>query len=213
MLCSMSPELGVPFLNRGATPWLVMASLLGLAHIPRMAVISPTPWDSGLLPLSSWGLSTYHLLGLSLSFGVLEVRNSALVPSPAWVPNSGLHPREGHRWPVKMLLSNCPRPAALSINPLLVISSLPLLDLLSDLHWLPASCHSQPCCWMSPGQNPRRPSGLGVPVLQPGTLITVGNASTSFNTSTDQRSPETRHSPDSPEGTTSPGAPAQKENP
>lgn len=55
-------------------------------NLPSQVSCGPKshPWNPGHLLLSSWSLCTYRLLGLSLSFGVLEISNSILVPRPAW---------------------------------------------------------------------------------------------------------------------------------
>lgn len=154
----------------------MMTSLLSLTHPPRQAVAPPHPPGIQAASCLCLDLATYHLLGLSLSFGVLEIRNSTLVPRPAWISNSCLHPGGGNRWPMKMLSVKCPLSNAhgsfyLSIDGCNLFAS--CLDPLSNLHWLPALCLSQPHLLAEPSSEPQNPKWT-CPVVQPWTLMAAG---------------------------------------
>lgn len=141
----------IPFLNHGDTGWQWHPYC---SDPPSQAGCGPIlyPWNPGLLPLFSWSLHTYHLLGLSLSFGVLEIRNQTLVPRPACVLNSCFHSGGGHRWPMKMPSINS-RPQGLFLSIRCIARCDPFTscpNLLSNLHWLPALCRSQSCLLAEP---------------------------------------------------------------
>lgn len=91
------------------------------------------------------------------------------------------------------------------------------LDPLSNLHWLPALCLSQLHLLAEPSSEPQA-SKWTCPYFtvmnsdSSWLSLRKDNTQTSFNTNTNNPSPLPGHSPDSPEGTTSPGTPAQKEN-